>query len=322
MVTFVYSPEYYCDIGPHVFPVVKFRLLYERIKDDPAFARARFLSPTPVSAEDLHLVHTKEYIRDILSYRHTELTQSSELPISKQIIGSYLIGTGGTLLAAEEALLVAQPPSAVQNRRGDGASEGGRATRLNAGMNLTGGFHHAFPDHAEGFCYVNDVAIAIRKLQLERKIKRAFVVDCDLHQGNGTAYIFQDEPEVFTFSIHQEDLYPFKQRSSLDIGLPDLTGDQEYLAHLERHVPRVMEEFRPDIVFYLAGADPYEGDQLGSLRLTMKGLRRRDELVFKECAGRGVPVCVVVAGGYAFHAEDTIRIHCNTGRALMESFGG
>jgi acetoin utilization deacetylase AcuC-like enzyme len=188
-------------------------------------------------------------------------------------------------------------------------------------MNLTGGFHHAFPDHAEGFCYVNDVAVAIRKLQLERRIKRALVVDCDLHQGNGTAYIFRGDPDVFTFSIHQEKLYPVKQRSSLDIGLPNLAGDAEYFGHLERHVPRIMEEFRPDIVFYLAGADPYEGDQLGSLRLTMKGLRRRDELVFKECAGRAVPICVVVAGGYAFHAEDTIQIHCNTCKALMEHFG-
>jgi len=302
MVTFVYSPEYYCDIGQHVFPVEKFRLLYERLRGDPALAGARFMSPTPVSFEDLRLVHTKEYIDDMLSYQRTGLTRDSELPISEQIIKAYTIGTGGTILAAEESLAAA------------------RHGCVNAGMNLTGGFHHAFPDHAEGFCYVNDVAVAIRKLQLEQKVKRAFVVDCDLHQGNGTAYIFRGDPDVFTFSIHQENLYPRKQKSKLDIGLADHTGDEEYLGLLQRHVPRIMEEFKPDIVFYLAGADPYEGDQLGSLRLTMKGLRKRDEIVFRECAKHGVPVCVVVAGGYAFHTEDTIEIHVNTCRALMDIF--
>ena len=303
MVTFVYSPEDYCDIGQHVFPVEKFRLLYERLKGDPAFAQARFLAPTPVSREDLRLVHTKEYIDDIFSYRHTELTGDSELPISEQIINAYVIGAGGTILAAAEAL----------------ASSGkGKAA---AGMNLTGGFHHAFADHAEGFCYINDVAVAIRKLQFEGKIKRAFVVDCDLHQGNGTAHIFRSDPSVFTFSIHQEDLYPHKQKSTLDIGLANDTGDEEYLGLLERHVPGIMDKFKPDLVFYLAGADPYEDDQLGSLRLTMKGLRQRDEIVFGACARQAVPVCVVVAGGYALHTQDTIEIHANTCRALVETFG-
>ena len=261
------------------------------------------MPPTPVTPDDLRLVHTKEYIQDILAYRHTERTRDSELPISEQIINAYIIGTGGTILAAEEAL----------------ASSSG--DKSSGGMNLTGGFHHAFPDHAEGFCYINDVAVAIRKLQLEQKIKRAFVVDCDLHQGNGTAYIFRNDPDVFTFSIHQENLYPRKQKSTLDIGLADHTGDEEYLGLLERHVPGIMERFKPDIVFYLAGADPYEGDQLGSLRLTRKGLKKRDEIVFGECVKHGVPVCVLVAGGYAFHTEDTIEIHVNTCRALMDIFG-
>jgi acetoin utilization deacetylase AcuC-like enzyme len=310
MVTFVYSPEYYCDIGQHVFPVLKFRLLYERIKDDPAFAGARFVSPSPASIEDLRLVHTEQYIKDILAFRHTKSTRNSELPISEQIINAYVVGTGGTICAAEAAC----PGSEKEGSR--------PAPRVNAGMNLTGGFHHAFSDHAEGFCYVNDIAVAIRKLQREKKIKRAFVVDCDLHQGNGTAHIFRGDPNVFTFSIHQENLYPLKQKSTLDIGLPNHTSDREYLAHLESHVPRIMAEFRPDIVFYLAGADPYEGDQLGSLRLTMKGLQRRDELVFRECKAHGMPVCVVVAGGYAFHTEDTIQIHYNTCCALMNAFGG
>ncbi len=303
MVTFVYSPAYYCDIGRHVFPTVKFQLLYDRIRRDPLFAQARFLTPGPVSVEDLCLVHTRDYVRDILSHRHTELTRNSELPISDQIINSYLVGTGGTILAAEQAIAFSQ------------------TARVGAGMNLTGGFHHAFPDRAEGFCYINDVAVAVRKLQFEKKIARAFIVDCDLHQGNGTAYIFRNDPGVFTFSIHQENIYPFKQKSGLDVGLAEGAEDAEYLAHLEEHVPRIMQDFRPDIVFYLAGADPYEGDQLGSLRLTMRGLRRRDDVVLRECAARRVPVCVVVAGGYAFHTEDTIQIHYNTCRALLDAFG-
>ncbi len=179
-------------------------------------------------------------------------------------------------------------------------------------MNLSGGFHHAFPDHAEGFCYTNDVAIGIRRLQRDRQVSKFLVVDCDLHQGNGTAHIFQEDPDVFTFSIHQENNYPIKRKSDLDIGLANRTDDATYLAHLHRHVPRMMDDFAPEFVIYLAGADPYEYDQLGGLSLTIDGLQERDEFVIGECVRRDIPVAVLLAGGYAVNTDDTVTIHCNT----------
>ncbi|MEW6359548.1 MAG: histone deacetylase [Planctomycetota bacterium] len=297
MPTFVYSPAYYCDIGRHVFPVAKYRMLHTLLLKDPLFAEIKFLEPAAVNKADLALVHTPQYIDDLLNCRWTTRTKTSELPISKQIVDAYLLGAGGTLLAARSAL-----------------ESGGAA------MNLTGGFHHCFPDHAEGFCYVNDVAIAIRRLQSDNKIRKAVVIDCDLHQGNGTAFIFHGDKSVFTFSIHQEHLYPVKEESDLDIGLPDLTRDETYLGHLEDHVPKILDEFKPDLAFYLAGADPFEGDQLGNLRLTIHGLGKRDHFVLQHCARRAVPVAVLAAGGYAVHTDDTIQIHYNTCRALLDVF--
>jgi len=298
MLTFIYSPAYYCDIGPHVFPVVKFGLVHDRLRSDPLFAGVEFLAPDAVTRSDLSLVHTPQYIDDILNLRMTTRTLTSELPMSKEIIDAYLIGTGGTVLASRSAL-----------------EHGGAA------MNLTGGFHHCFPDHAEGFCYVNDVAIAIRKLQREALVERAVVIDCDLHQGNGTAFIFRGDETVFTFSIHQEHLYPVKEESDLDIGLPGLTRDEAYLQYLHDHIPRILDDMRPQLTFYLAGADPYAGDQLGSLRLTLHGLKRRDQYVLGQCAERGIPVAVVMAGGYAVDTADTTEIHYNTCRALIDKFG-
>jgi len=291
---FIYSPGYYCDIGAHVFPTVKFRLIYEKLRTWPELGDEHFLEPRPITRDDLLLVHTPEYVADLLSYSHTRRTLTSELPISKQIIDSYLIGTGGTLLACRCAL--------------DG----------HPAMNLTGGFHHAFPDRAEGFCYVNDIAIAIRKLQGEGRIRRAAVLDCDLHQGNGNAYVFRNDETVFTFSIHQENNYPVKQQSDLDIGLDDGAGDDEYLRQLRQHVPAILSDFKPDLILYVAGADPFEDDQLGALRLTKRGLRLRDELVLGESHRRGIPLAAVVAGGYAYNTDDTVDIHINTCRVLME----
>jgi len=292
MTSFVYSPAYYCDIGSHVFPVVKFRMLYERLRSDRELRDAVFLAPDPLSRADLELVHTPAYVDDILACKTTTRTMRSELPISEEIIRAYLVGSGGTVLAAQKAL------------------ETGGA------MNLTGGFHHCFPDHAEGFCYVNDVAVAAKKLQVTGAVKKAAVIDCDLHQGNGTAFIFRDDPTVFTFSIHQENNYPIKQQSDVDVGLRDGTGDDEYLEHLRLNIPPILSEFKPGVVFYLAGADPYAEDQLGGLRLTMDGLKRRDEYVIGECLRRGIRVAVVVAGGYAFDTDDTVQIHHNTSRVL------
>jgi len=294
--TFVYSDGYYADIGVHVFPVEKYRLVYEQLKRR-GIIRGDAIVPEPASENDLLLAHDRDYVDDLVHARLTPRTASSELPISKAIIRAFLLVAGGTIRACEEAL---QTGSAI---------------------NLAGGFHHAFPDHAEGFCYVNDMAVAIRRLQRQRSGIRVAVIDCDLHQGNGTAFIFRDDESVYTFSIHQRDLYPPKQDSSWDIHLKDGVEDEEYLGHLERAVPAIMEKFKPDFVLYQAGADPYEGDQLGNLKLTIDGLRGRDDLVFRECKKYGVPVAVLLGGGYAVDTNDTVTIHVNTCLAALERFG-
>ena len=183
-------------------------------------------------------------------------------------------------------------------------------------MHLGGGFHHAMPDHAEGFCYVHDVAVAIRVLQTERRIDRAAIIDTDVHQGNGTARIFQDDTRVWTFSIHQENNYPIKERSDHDIGLDDGTGDEAYLAALDTAMPLALDT-RPDLVFMVAGVDPYKEDQLGGLALTLEGLEARDRLVVDACGRAGVPLVGLTAGGYARRTADTVTAHVNTTRAVL-----
>ena len=296
--TFIYSPQYYCDIGAHVFPMEKFRLVYDALLRDGDVPASAFLAPGPATLDDLRLVHTKAYLDDLVALRSTARTLPSELPLSSQIVRAYFLAAGGTILACRRALA-------------DGRS-----------MNLTGGFHHTFPDHAEGFCYINDIAVAVRKLRAEGRVARAAVVDCDLHQGNGTAAIFQTDPSVFTFSMHQENNYPIKQQSDIDIGLDDGTGDDEYVELLERHLVEILDSFQPELVLYVAGADPYERDQLGGLGLSLDGLRRRDGCVIGHCAARNIPLAVVLAGGYAQDLAETIQIHHTTARLLWEAAGG
>jgi len=212
-----------------------------------------------------------------------------ELPYSPEMRQFALLHVGGTILGGEVAL------------------EEGLA------VHIGGGFHHAFPDHGEGFCVVHDVAVALEKMRYEEKIQRAMVVDCDVHQGNGTAFIFAKKDYVFTFSIHQMDIYPAeKPSSSLDIGLWSGDGDEKYLSSLGSHIPRIYQEFQPDLVFYLAGADPYKKDQLGGLKLTLEGLKERDRIVIEEARRLHVPLLILFAGGYAYDVEDTVAIHLNT----------
>ena len=289
----VWSARYECDIGPHIFPTQKFRLTLERLLAAGDITRAQLLEPDPIEPAQLALVHTPAYLDDFLALRPTLRVLRSELPITAAIRDAYLLAAGGTLLAARRALA------------------------HGAAMHLGGGYHHAMPAHAEGFCYVNDIAVAIRVLQSEKRIARAAVIDTDVHQGNGTAVVFQDDPEVYTFSIHQEHNYPLKERSDWDIGLEDGTGDAEYLAHLEEAVPRILETHAPELVLMVAGADPYREDQLGGLGLTLEGLARRDRLVVDACAARGIPVVGLMAGGYARRLEDTLEVHANTTRAVL-----
>jgi acetoin utilization deacetylase AcuC-like enzyme len=293
----VYHPDYYANIGPHVFPTRKFSLVLEAIQRNVGDITGCFHRPSPATREQLLRVHAPEYLDDLDACRWTPRTSFSELPLTKEIVDAYYLMAGGTCLAASLA-----------------CEHGGA-------MNLGGGFHHAFADRAEGFCYVNDVAVAVREIQARRLVERVAVIDTDLHQGNGTARIFRGDPQVFTFSIHQEDLYPVKEQSSLDIGLEDETEDDEYLAKLRQGLDVVFRQFKPQFVMYVGGVDPYKDDRLGSLRLTKDGMRRRDRMVFDECRNHGVFVAAVLAGGYAADVADTVEMHANTYLALREAFG-
>lgn len=293
---FIHSKNYFVDIGVHVFPMIKYRLVCEKLLREAGLRASDFVAPRPASFEDLQLVHTREYLDDLRHCRWTSRTAASELPISEKIVELFRLAVGGTILACDQAL------------------QSGWA------VHLSGGFHHAFADRAEGFCYLNDLAVAVRVLQSKRLTKRVAIIDCDLHQGNGTAALFQNDASVFTFSIHQEDLYPIKESSDLDIHLPVGTTDDAYLEHLHRAIPEIMSEFKPDFVLYQAGADPYEGDQLGSLELTIAGLKQRDTFVFEQCKNNKVPVAVTLGGGYAYDTEDTVRIHYNTCLAALEAY--
>ena len=296
MTSIVYSEKYYCDIGAHVFPTEKFRLVYEMLERNGYLVgeTVSILAPRPATREELALVHDEKYLDDALNARVTSATMRSELPVKRDVIEAFALSAGGTIVAAESA-----------------AAEG-------RSVNIGGGFHHAFADHAEGFCYFNDVAIAARKLLAEGKASRVAIIDCDLHQGNGTAHIFRDDPNVFTFSIHQENNYPVKRQGDMDIGLDDGVGDEEYLERLGAGLERIRREFKPDFVFYLAGADPFVEDQLGALRLTHEGFSRRDEIVMGTFYRDKVPICVVLAGGYSRDVQDTVRIHYQTCVRLIE----
>ncbi len=294
---FVYSDRYYFDVGAHVFPTDKYKKVKQRLLAEGLAQPTDFFEPPEPSLDDIRLVHTKQYIEDLLNLRWTSRTVNSELPLTWEIVQGYFLHTSGTILTCRFAL------------------------EDKIAMHLGGGFHHAFADHGEGFCYVNDIAVAIKKLQVENKIERAAVIDCDLHQGNGTARIFQNDPRVFTFSIHQEHLYPIKEKSTWDIGLEDETGDDEYLRHLLEAIPKIILEHKPQMVIYVAGADPYMNDQLGALRLTKRGLALRDRIVLEHCYKNNVPVATVLAGGYAINTEDTVEIHTNTGRECLRVLG-
>lgn len=294
----VWDESYELDIGIHVFPTRKYRAIRDRLVAEGTITADALNRPEPATDEQIALVHTAEYMQKLLSDR---LTREDELvlevPYSPELRRAMWLCTGGSILTAQLAL------------------EQGLA------VHLGGGFHHAFPDHGEGFCLINDVAVAVRVLRADGAIRRAAVIDCDLHQGNGTAAIFRDEPEIYTFSMHQQDNYPlWKPASDHDLGLADGTGDTEYLRLLEDSLGSILEDHEPDLVYYLAGADPYREDQLGGLELTLQGLRKRDESVLARCAARRTPVAVALAGGYALHFEDTVEIHCNTVRVAANRF--
>jgi len=297
-VSIVYSPRYRIDIGPHVFPTDKFERVYARLVSSGVVSPADVIEPAPATWEDLALVHTSEYLTKMRDGTMTdEDVAQLELPWSRGMVDGFRLMTGGTVLAALVACGL------------DRAAASSPFARVVA--HIGGGFHHAFPNHGEGFCAFNDVAVAARTLQA-RGLERLAIVDLDVHHGNGTSFIFESDERVFTCSMHQQHNYPmWKPRSTLDVGLADGVRDAAYLRELERVLPKVFEH-RPECVFYLAGADPYEDDQLGGLRLTKDGLRRRDRFVADAARDAGVPLVVTLAGGYARVLEDTVAIHTAT----------
>ena len=322
----VYSDNYYLPIGTHVFPAEKYRRIHDQLLETRVAEPSDFVTPQPASDQDILLVHTPQYVHKLktgtLSPREE---QEMEIPYSLELVRAFWLAAGGSILAAQHAL------------------------NDHVAFNIGGGFHHAFPDHGEGFCMIHDVAVAIRRMQRDDRIRTAMTVDCDVHHGNGTAAIFAgtrtpSEPlpstsaatlettppgkmrhahagEVFTISLHQHNNYPaWKPHSSIDVDLPDGMGDNDYLAWLDNALSSGLRQFEPELICYIAGADPYGEDQLGGLALTIEGLKRRDELVFRVAKARNIPVMVTYAGGYARNVEDTVTIHCNTVIAAKEVF--
>ena len=293
-----YSPYYYADIGEgHVFPIRKFELVRDKLLKEETLRQNEIAEPQPAKIEDVLLVHTEDYITRL---RNGTLTTREirrlGLPWSKSLVRRSFLACSGTINAARHAL------------------------KNGVASNLAGGTHHAFPDRGEGFCVLNDVAVAIRVLQKENLAKKFLIVDCDVHQGNGTAFIFKDDADVFTFSMHSAKNYPlFKEKSSLDIELPDKAGDAEFLETLNKALPCIFLH-NPDLVFYLGGADPFEKDKLGRLGLTIEGLQQRDEIVLSFAKNKKTPIVTTMSGGYAQDINDTVEIHCNTIRSVKKVF--
>jgi acetoin utilization deacetylase AcuC-like enzyme len=274
----------------HRFPMRKYSRLRERLLEDEIL-RSQDLAVAPAAGwDELRLIHTAEYVDAVATGSlPRDMQRRIGFPWSPEMVERSRRSVGATIAAARAALI-------------DGLS-----------ANLAGGTHHAFRDRGEGYCVFNDVAVAARALMQDTRVARVTVIDCDVHQGNGTAAIFKDDPAVFTLSLHGAHNFPFhKEVSDLDVTFADGAGDGEYLGALEAHVPAVLDRHQPDMVFYLAGADPYEGDRLGRLKLTVEGLRQRDRFVFDACRRRGVPVAVTMSGGYAPDVEAIVTIHCNT----------
>ena len=294
----VFSESYTARTPGHVFRADKFGAALKLLLREGAVRRGDVLRPEPPSRADLLLAHTRAWVEKALGGKFTPAdSEKAELELTPGVVRAHLANVGGTLLAARLALK-------------DGV-----------GINCGGGSHHAFAGRGGGFCLLNDIAVAVLRLLKEKKIRRAMVIDLDAHQGNGTAAILKGDRRVFTFSMHNQEIYPEKkERSSVDIGLKPGTGDRTYLALLRAELPRALDKFRPDFALYVAGADVYRGDLLGGLGLTLAGIKKRDAFVLSECRRRGVPVALTLSGGYAKKFTDTVRIHANTIKAALAAY--
>ncbi|MEY4635341.1 MAG: Acetoin utilization protein AcuC [Acidobacteriota bacterium] len=281
----------------HKFPMAKYSRLRERILAEGIIAADRLHEAPAAEWDDLRLAHDAAYVDAVANGTvPPDIQRRIGFPWSPQMVERARRSVGATIAAAQAAL-------------DDGAA-----------ANLAGGTHHAFADRGEGFCVFNDVAVASRVLQRDHHARRIAIVDLDVHQGNGTAAIFAGDPSVFTFSMHGAQNFPFrKEVSDLDVPLADGTADNAYLDLLHTHLPSVLNSHQPDFVFYLAGADPYEGDRLGRLKLTIDGLRRRDEMVMSACRTAGLPLAISMSGGYAPDIDAIVTIHANTIRSAVKS---
>lgn len=280
----------------HRFPIGKYALLRDAVLEDGLVAGGSVHEPERASPAALHLAHSEDYVTRLTSgaLEPAELRRLG-FPWSPALVERSYRTVGGTHEAAAAALA------------------------CGVTINLAGGTHHAFPGHGEGFCVFNDVAVAIRLLQREGRIRRAAIVDLDVHQGNGTHTIFAGDATVFTFSMHGRRNYPFRKVAGwLDVELEDGTGDDVYLELLRRHLPAVLRASNADLVVYLAGADPHEGDRLGRLALTFDGLARRDAIVLQSCREVGMPVAITIAGGYGGDVHDTVAVHRRTARVAAD----
>jgi acetoin utilization deacetylase AcuC-like enzyme len=294
------SARFTIDLPPgHRFPIAKYGIIRDRAVACGAFEAADIHEPDRADRWALELVHTRAYVDAVVQGSMAPpAIRRLGFPWSEQLRERSLRTVQGTVEAARDAL------------------------ELGAGVNLAGGTHHAFADRGEGFCVFNDVAIAIRVLQQEGRVRRAAIVDLDVHQGNGTARIFEGDPDVYTFSMHAAGNFPFhKERSSLDVELADGASDSTFLSQLAAHLDQVLSEAQPELVFYLAGADPYREDRFGRLALSFDGLQARDAFVLECCRRRGLPIVITMAGGYARSLEDVALIHTNTLVALRRTYG-
>ena len=283
------------DIGDHVFPTEKYRELAILIKSELGVGSQRFHGWEEVLDEDLERVHTPHYLEDLRLARSSWATRASELPVNARVIAGFRGMTGGSIRTVRLAL------------------------EHGVGFHVGGGFHHAFPDHAEGFCFLHDMGVAVERMRAEEGIDRVLFVDVDVHQGNGTVAVYAEDPDTFTYSIHQQNNYPPKQRGDMDRGLADGLENEDYLAILEADLDQIDGRFEPDLVCYVGGVDPHREDALGGLELTDEGIQARDRLVLGRYIGRGVPVAVFLAGGYAPSPERTAALHLCAARACEEA---
>jgi acetoin utilization deacetylase AcuC-like enzyme len=290
----VFSPAYSFAWPGHVFPTGKYRGVAEALSERGL--ADGYHDPIPATRDELLTSHLETYLDRLEGIARGELPWDArfEVPVNLAVLDAFKLSAGGTIKAARLAL------------------EHGYAA------NIGGGFHHAYPDHGEGFCLLNDVVTAGMVMLAEGAVERVLVVDLDVHQGNGTAVAAAGEERLFTFSLHQENNYPEKEKSDLDVGLPDFASDEIYLGALADALEQIAARFSPDLVFYLAGADPYEHDRLGGLLVTMDGLAARDRMVFDFAAKQGAPVVATLAGGYATREEDVVEIHVRMIEELLK----